>query len=68
MAEIGVTRAWRKASFSGGEGGNCVEVGSTGTHLDAVRDTKNRAGEALSFATGAPVDALIAATRRGQLY
>lgn len=31
---------WRKSSFSGGEGGECVEV--RGDH-GAVRDTKNRA-------------------------
>lgn len=29
---------WRKSSFSGGEGGQCVEV--RGDH-EAVRDTKN---------------------------
>jgi len=41
---------WRKSSYSGGNGGNCVEVG---THDEAervlVRDTKDRQGPALSF-------------------
>ena len=34
--------AWRKSTYSSGEGGNCVEVGSAGTVL--VRDTTDRAG------------------------
>lgn len=29
---------WRKSSYSGGQGGSCVEVG-TDTHTVAVRDT-----------------------------
>ena len=41
---------WRKSSYSGGNGGNCVEIG---THAEArrvlVRDTKDRQGPALSF-------------------
>lgn len=38
---------WRKSSYSGNGGGNCVEVASA----DAVRvrDTKDRAGAVLSF-------------------
>jgi len=31
---------WRKSSYSGGSGGQCVEVASTPGHV-AVRDTKN---------------------------
>lgn len=34
--------AWRKSSRSGGNGGNCVEVGFGGT-ARAVRDTKEAA-------------------------
>ncbi|HEX6354049.1 DUF397 domain-containing protein [Actinophytocola sp.] len=30
--------AWRKSSFSGSNGGSCVEVANT---LDALRDSKN---------------------------
>ena len=41
---------WRKSSYSGGNGGNCVEVG---THADAgrvlIRDTKDRQGPVLTF-------------------
>ncbi|MGH3433023.1 MAG: DUF397 domain-containing protein [Thermocrispum sp.] len=33
---------WRKSSYSGGNGGGCVEVALT-THAALVRDTKNRA-------------------------
>jgi uncharacterized protein DUF397 len=40
--------SWRKSSRSGGNGGNCVEVGRA---VDAflVRDTKNRTGGTLTF-------------------
>jgi hypothetical protein len=40
--------AWRKASYSTGNGGNCVEVG-TAPCVVAVRDTKDRPGPALAF-------------------
>jgi hypothetical protein len=43
---------WRKATYSGNGGSDCIEVGqSAGTVL--VRDTKNRDGATL----GIPVDA-----------
>ena len=43
--------SWRKASYSGNNGGNCVEVGqSSGTV--AVRDTTDREGETLTFSAG----------------
>ena len=38
---------WRKASYSGSNGGQCVEVAASGRVL--VRDTKNRAGALLAF-------------------
>jgi hypothetical protein len=31
---------WRKSTYSGGQGGNCVEVASTPGHI-AVRDTQD---------------------------
>ncbi len=41
---------WRKSSYSGGNGGGCVEVGA---HAEAgrvlVRDTKDRQGPVLAF-------------------
>jgi hypothetical protein len=41
--------AWRKASYSSGNGGNCVEVG-TAPGAVAIRDSKDPAGPALAFA------------------
>jgi Domain of unknown function (DUF397) len=38
---------WRKASYSGTNGGNCVEVAASGSVL--VRDTKDREGAVLTF-------------------
>jgi hypothetical protein len=43
---------WRKSSYSGGNGSNCVEVGGVGRAV-VVRDTKDRAGAALTFAPDA---------------
>jgi len=45
---------WRTSSYSGANGGNCVEVGAqpqSGRVL--VRDTKDRQGPVLRFAPGA---------------
>ena len=42
---------WRKASYSTGNGGACVEVGA-GARAVAVRDSQDPAGPALTF-TGA---------------
>lgn len=39
---------WRKASYSTGNGGNCVEVG-TAARTVAVRDSKDPQGPALAF-------------------
>lgn len=41
--------AWRKSSYSGGNGGTCVEVG-TARFTVAVRDSKDPAGPRLAFA------------------
>jgi hypothetical protein len=37
---------WRKSSYSGGNGGGCVEVGST-PGVVLVRDTTDRSGPML---------------------
>lgn len=43
-----LTRAdWRKSSYSGTNGGNCVEVARNLPGVVAVRDSKNPAGPAL---------------------
>jgi Domain of unknown function (DUF397) len=43
---------WRKPSYSGGQGGNCVEVASAAPAV-LVRDTKDRGGTVLSVPAGA---------------
>ena len=48
-----LTRAiWRKSSFSGGNGGNCVEVARNLPGVVAVRDSKDREGPALVLGRG----------------
>lgn len=47
---------WRKSSFSGSNGGSCVEVANS---LGAVRDSKNPAGPVLA----GRIDVLIAALK-----
>ena len=41
--------AWRKSSYSGSNGGTCVEVGTAGLAV-AVRDSKDPDGPLLAFA------------------
>ncbi len=41
--------AWRKSSYSGDNGGNCVEVGTAAPAV-AVRDSKHPDGPQLAFA------------------
>jgi hypothetical protein len=43
-----VLTTWRKSTYSGGNGSDCVEVGGSGPAV-VVRDTKNRAGAMLAF-------------------
>lgn len=40
---------WRKSSYSGGEGGNCVAVAGASDRSIAVRDTKKQHGPMLRF-------------------
>jgi cobalamin biosynthesis protein CobT len=42
---------WRKSSYSGSNGGECVEVATAGAVL--VRDTADRNGPVLAFTTDA---------------
>jgi|HubBroStandDraft_1064217.scaffolds.fasta_scaffold43160_3 hypothetical protein len=42
---------WRKSSYSGSNGGQCVEIAAPGRVL--VRDTLDRAGAVLEFGPGA---------------
>ena len=43
---------WRKSTFSGGNGGNCIEVGDHGGRV-LVRDTKDREGPVLTVSPAA---------------
>lgn len=40
---------WRKSSYSGGNGGACVEVASNLPGVIAIRDSKNSSGPTLIF-------------------
>ncbi|MEU6065872.1 DUF397 domain-containing protein [Streptomyces sp. NPDC047082] len=40
---------WRKSSYSGDQGGNCVEVAELPAAAVAVRDSKNSTGPILAF-------------------
>ena len=42
---------WRKSSYSGANGGECVEVGAAADVL--VRDTQDRGGVTLAFTSDA---------------
>ena len=42
---------WRKSSYSGDNGGECVEIAAAGTVL--VRDTADRGGPVLTFTADA---------------
>ncbi|MFW6692149.1 DUF397 domain-containing protein [Streptomyces sp. MAR4 CNX-425] len=43
------TAAWRKSSYTNGDGGNCVEVADGFPGVMPVRDSKNPDGPALLF-------------------
>ncbi|WP_424530631.1 DUF397 domain-containing protein [Sphaerisporangium viridialbum] len=58
---------WRKSSRSNANGGQCVEVGRTGSdRLVRVRDSKDPGGPILVFAW-AEWDAFLDGVRRGRL-
>jgi hypothetical protein len=44
--------SWRKSSYSGGQGGNCVEVADRDSRV-LVRDTTDRQGPILRFTADA---------------
>lgn len=47
-----ISSPWRKATYSGNGGGNCVETATVGGAV-LVRDTTNRTGGTLTFGTDA---------------
>lgn len=50
--EDNMTENWRKASYSGNGGGNCVEVANAECAV-SVRDTTDRDGGTLAFSADA---------------
>ncbi|MFB7437817.1 MULTISPECIES: DUF397 domain-containing protein [Streptomyces] len=44
---------WRKSSYSGDQGGSCVEIAETPSATIAVRDSKTPAGPILTIAPAA---------------
>jgi len=56
---------WRKSTYSGGNGGNCVEVARDLPGIVAVRDSKHRQGPVLTF-TPAEWQEFTAAVRGGE--
>lgn len=56
---------WRKSSYSGTNGGQCVEVASNLPGVVAVRDSKDRTGPVLVF-TPAEWEAFTAGVRDGE--
>ncbi len=47
------TLTWHKSSYSGGAGGNCVEIASLSPARTLARDSKSPTGPLLSFAAPA---------------
>jgi hypothetical protein len=56
---------WRKSSYSGSNGGNCVEVADNLPGIVAVRDSKDSGGPVLAF-TSAEWQAFTAAIKAGE--
>ncbi len=56
---------WRKSSFSGNGGGNCVEVASLEGGMTAIRDSKDRTGPVLIF-TAAEWQAFLSGVHAGE--
>jgi hypothetical protein len=44
---------WRKSSYSGGNGGNCIEVATLPNGSQTVRDSKDPNGPVLTFSPAA---------------
>lgn len=58
---------WRKSSFSGANGGECVEIGTTADGRAAgIRDSK-RPHDGHLVVTPGMLGALLASVRRGEL-
>ncbi|MFI2611275.1 DUF397 domain-containing protein [Kitasatospora sp. NPDC018619] len=48
-----VELTWQKSSYSGSEGGNCIEIADGAPGIVPVRDSKDPHGPSLAFTPGA---------------
>ncbi|MEV4124080.1 DUF397 domain-containing protein [Nocardia sp. NPDC049707] len=60
-----ITGAWRKSSFSGPSGGNCVEVAEASDGSVAVRNSRDPEGGML-FYTRPEIDAFVRGAKAGE--
>ncbi|MCW2878405.1 MAG: hypothetical protein JWQ95_2505 [Sphaerisporangium sp.] len=56
---------WRKSAWSGGDGGECVEIATNLSGVVAVRDSKSLHGPALVFTRG-EWKAFLGGVKRGE--
>jgi Domain of unknown function (DUF397) len=56
---------WHKSTYSGSNGGGCVEIARNLPGIVAVRDSKDRSGPVLTF-TAAEWDTFTAGVRGGE--
>lgn len=56
---------YRKSSYSGADNENCVEVAFIGDHV-AVRDSKDRTGDAVLYFTHAEWEAFLCGAHAGE--
>ncbi|MFC5661936.1 DUF397 domain-containing protein [Kitasatospora misakiensis] len=57
---------WHKSTYSGGEGGNCIEVADSLAEVVPVRDSKDPNGPTLTF-TATAWQSFITAIHTGEL-
>jgi len=65
ITEVRRKAAWFKSSYSGGAGGECVEV-AVSTAAVRVRDSKDAAGPELALGAGAWAAFVAFASERGR--
>ncbi|MER7585555.1 DUF397 domain-containing protein [Kitasatospora sp. NPDC097691] len=64
--DVDLTNAsWRKSSYSGGGGGQCIEVADGFDAVMPVRDSKDPSGPALLFSSSA-WQSFVTAVRSGE--
>ncbi|MFF2506025.1 DUF397 domain-containing protein [Streptomyces sp. NPDC058067] len=66
MRDASSRTGWRKSTYSGNEGGSCLEVLDHHPAGVPVRDSKNPGGPALVFPSGGWAS-FVAAVRAGEL-